>query len=64
MTTCKNCWENKNCKTCPERELLLSQLDFENSRIKKQLNELPYWVVGTAIFIVCFLLIIATWKWL
>jgi hypothetical protein len=60
MTTCRNCYTNKDCQTCPERSRINETLDIENKHAEKSLEELPCWIMGVFLVVVAVGLIVAT----
>ena len=60
MTTCRNCYTNKDCQTCPERSRINNELDIENEHAEKALDELPCWIAGAFLVVVAVGLIVAT----
>jgi len=60
MTTCRNCYINRDCRTCPERSRINETLDIEQANAERALDKLPCWIFGAFLVVVGMGLIIAS----
>ena len=60
MTTCRNCYINRDCRTCPERSRINETLDIEQANAESALDELTCWIAGAFLVVVAVGLIVAT----
>lgn len=58
MTTCKNCYTNGNCQTCPERSRIITEFELESANAEKMLDQLPGYLFGAALVIVSLVMIV------
>ncbi|MFA5340564.1 MAG: hypothetical protein WC332_02190 [Clostridia bacterium] len=60
MTTCRNCYTNGKCSTCPERDKIITEFEIEEVNVEQALNSLPMYMFGAAVVLAAVGLIVLT----
>jgi len=62
MTTCNNCFTNRpDCRTCPDRITMHSNLDIEQRNAEQALDNIPCWAFAAFIMGVSVVGTVALW---